>query len=721
MSYQDLEKAIKESGRKYDLGRIRFAYEFAENKHAGQLRHSGEPYIEHPVNVAMLLLELGLDEACICAALLHDVVEDTGTPLSEITTIFGEEIAELVDGVTKLGKIHFSSMEEEQAENLRKMLLAMSKDIRVMLIKLCDRMHNMRTMDSMAPQHQRDKALETMEVYAPIAHRLGMSSFREELEDLALKYLDPAAYEEITTALDEMEKKNGDFIETLSKEIREKLEQNDIKDATIQSRIKSVYGIYRKVFVQNRSLEEIYDIYAIRILVDTVAECYNVLGAVHDLYRPIPNRFKDYISTPKSNMYQSLHTTVIARNTTPFEIQIRTYEMHHAAEFGIAAHWKYKAGLTGRDSMDDRLEWVRQLLEAQKESGDSMDILRSIKSDLLPEEVFVFTPKGDVIDLPAGATVIDFAYAIHSAVGNRMIGAKVNGRIVPINYRVNSSEVIEVLTGSKEKGPSRDWLNIAQTSSARNKIRAWFKKERREENIEEGRQAFEKELRREMIHIPPELEEDFLVELAKRQKMNSPEEMFAEIGYGGLPMNRVMPKVREQYEKIKETKEVDEIEVKDIPISRAKSVDGVIIQGLDNVLVRFSRCCNPLPGDEIVGFVTRGKGVSIHRKDCRNVAIALENPESRARLVETEWDENAKEQFRANIIINCLDRTGLIADVSGKLSSMRIPIYSLTTSVTKDKKHSINMTIGVSGREHLDSVIEKLDKINGVMEILKTK
>ena len=715
MTFEVLKTAIEKSGRPYDLARISRAYQFAKERHEGQFRRSGEPYIEHPINVALLLLELGLDDDCLCAALLHDVVEDTETSLDEVKSFFGPEVAELVDGVTKLGKIHFSSLEEEQAENLRKMLLAMSKDIRVMLIKLCDRMHNMRTMDSMPAQRQRDKSLETMEVYAPIAHRLGMSKFREELEDLALKYLDPDAYNEISRLLEEMTEKNGDFIQTVTAEIREKLEQNGIEKAEIQSRIKSIYGIYRKIYMQDRSIEEIYDIYAIRILVDTIAECYNALGAVHDLYRPIPKRFKDYISTPKSNMYQSLHTTVIAPNATPFEIQIRTFEMHHAAEFGIAAHWKYKAGLSGKDSMDERLEWVRQLLDSQKESGDATDILSSIKSDLLPEEVFVFTPKGDVIDLPAGATVIDFAYAIHSAVGNRMIGAKVNGRIVPINYQVNSSEVIEILTSnSKDKGPSRDWLNIAQTSEAKNKIRSWFKKERKEENIAEGKQQFEKELRKEQIQIPADQVESFMNELVRRQKVNNLDELYAEIGYGGLSMSRIMPKVREMYDKLK--KPATPV-IQEVKISRAKAVDGVIIEGLDSCLIKFSRCCNPLPGDDIVGFVTRGHGVSIHRKDCRNVAIAMESEEGRARLVRTEWDDSANEQFRSTIIINCLDRTGLLADISGKLSNMHIPIYALNTNVSADKRTTITTTIGVSRREHLDSVIEKLKKVRSVLDI----
>ena len=717
ITFEQLRDAAEKMARGYDMGLIRRAYELADEKHNGQHRRSGEPYIMHPLHVALLLVELGLDEQCICAALLHDVVEDTDTPLSFIKEQFGAEVAELVDGVTKLGMIPFSSREEEQAENLRKMLLAMSKDIRVMLIKLCDRLHNMRTLEVMPDAKRRIKARETMEVYAPIAHRLGIASFKDELEDLALRYLDPAGYEEIRTTLAQMERENGAFIETVTAEIREKLAANGIENIEIQARVKSTYGIYRKLVMQNRSMEEIYDIYAIRILVDNVAECYNALGAVHDLYRPIPNRFKDYISTPKQNMYQSLHTTVIARNAVPFEIQIRTFEMHRSAEYGVAAHWKYKVGIRGGDRLDSRLEWVRQLLENQKESGDATDLLRSIKSDLLPEEVFVFTPKGDVVDLPAGATVIDFAYAIHSAVGHRMIGAKVNGRLVPITYKVNSSEVIEVVTGPKDKGPSRDWLNIVTTSEARSKIRAWFKRERRDENIQEGKAMLEKELRREMITLTAEQFTTLVEELVRRQRLNTPEELFAELGYGGLAMSRIMPKVREYHEKIK--KPADEpIITPENRKARTKAVDGVIIEGLDSCLVRFSRCCNPLPGDEIVGFITRGHGVSIHKKNCRNVISAMATEEGRNRLVQTHWDEEIREQFRVTICVLCNDRTGLLADISGKLSSMRIPIYALNTSI-QDGQSSIIMTIGVSGKEHLQVITDKLRKVRGVISITR--
>ena len=541
ITYDKLKTLIADSGRSYDLAVIDKAYALAEKAHRGVARKSGEPYITHPLNVAALLIDLGLDTESIAAALLHDVVEDTEVSLANLKSEFGEEITALVDGVTKLGKITFSTMEEQQAENLRKMLLAMSQDIRVMLIKLCDRLHNMRTMDAMPEQKRRDKALETMEVYAPIAHRLGMNNVQEELEDHSLQYLDPVGYGDITHMLSQ----NGgahQFVQDLADLIRERLSENGIVDAQLSSRIKSVYGIYRKMFIQNKEFAEIYDVYALRIIVENVGECYNALGIIHDMFHPLPNRFKDYISTPKPNGYQSLHTTVLGHQGIPFEVQIRTWEMHHTAEYGVAAHWKYKEGIRGADKLEERLAWVRQLLESQRDSEDAVDLLRNIKSELLPEEVFVFTPRGDVINLPTGATVIDFAYAIHSAVGNRMTGAKVNGRIVPIDHKVVTGEIIEVLTGAKDKGPSRDWLSIVTTSEAKNKIRSWFKKERREENILEGKTALDREMRRNLVTLPEDKYVSFMEDIARRQRMNSAEEMYAAIGYGGLQVSRLMPK-----------------------------------------------------------------------------------------------------------------------------------------------------------------------------------
>ena len=512
-TYEALRHDLIASGRAYDFDMIDRAYQLASAAHATQFRRSGEPYICHPISVAQLLVELGMDSESVAAALMHDVAEDTPVTIDEIRQKFGSEVALLVDGVTKLTQIKFSNVEDRKAENLRKMLLAMSQDVRVMIIKLCDRLHNMRTGDAWPEQKRRDKALETMEVYAPIAHRLGISNIKEELEDRSLQYLDPVGYNMIRSLLN---KHGDDFLNDICATIQEHLEQNGIHGATIRHRVKSIYGIYRKMYMQNKDFEEIYDIYAVRIIIDTVAECYTALGLIHDMYHPLPNRFKDYISTPKPNGYQSLHTTVIGREAIPFEVQIRTREMDRNAEYGIAAHWKYKAGITAAssDRLDERLAWVRQLLESQRSSIDATDLLSDIKSDLLPEEVFAFTPRGDVINLPAGATVIDFAYAIHSAVGNRMIGAKVNNRIVPIDHQVVTGEIIEIITGPENRGPSRDWLNIVKTSEAKNKIRNWFKKERRDENIAEGKDAFEKELRRNLMVIPPEQYDEFMSNLS---------------------------------------------------------------------------------------------------------------------------------------------------------------------------------------------------------------
>ena len=560
---------------------------------------------------------------------MHDVAEDTPVTIDEIRQKFGSEVALLVDGVTKLTQIKFSNVEDRKAENLRKMLLAMSQDVRVMIIKLCDRLHNMRTGDAWPEQKRRDKALETMEVYAPIAHRLGISNIKEELEDRSLQYLDPVGYNMIRSLLN---KHGDDFLNDICATIQEHLEQNGIHGATIRHRVKSIYGIYRKMYMQNKDFEEIYDIYAVRIIIDTVAECYTALGLIHDMYHPLPNRFKDYISTPKPNGYQSLHTTVIGREAIPFEVQIRTREMDRNAEYGIAAHWKYKAGITAAssDRLDERLAWVRQLLESQRSSIDATDLLSDIKSDLLPEEVFAFTPRGDVINLPAGATVIDFAYAIHSAVGNRMIGAKVNNRIVPIDHQVVTGEIIEIITGPENRGPSRDWLNIVKTSEAKNKIRNWFKKERRDENIAEGKDAFEKELRRNLMVIPPEQYDEFMSNLARRNHCNSVDEMYAAIGYGGLQLARILPKLKEEYTRLKAT------EPKPLPtvdIKRVHSSDGVVVEGIDNCPIKFAKCCSPLPGDDIIGFVTRGFGVSIHKRDCTNVQQSVKDPENAARWV----------------------------------------------------------------------------------------
>ena len=716
MTFEDLKKALEESGRGYNMENITAAYNLANEAHADQKRRSGEPYISHPLNVAKLLVELGMDSESVEAGLLHDVVEDTSVDLSTIESKFGPGVMRLVDGVTKLTKMQFSSVEEQRAESIRKMLLAMSQDVRVMIIKLCDRLHNMRTGDAWPEQKRRDKALETMEVYAPIAHRLGISNIKEELEDRSLQFLDPVGYAEIRSLLDQ---KNGEeFLKNISAVIQKHLEENGIHDAYMKSRVKSVYGIYRKTFVQNRSFDEIYDIYAVRIILDTVAECYNALGVIHDMFHPIPNRFKDYISTPKPNMYQSLHTTVIGHEGIPFEVQIRTKEMDQMAEYGVAAHWKYKEGIQGKNPLEERLAWVRQLLESQRDSADAGDLLRDIKSDLLPEEVFAFTPKGDVINLPAGASVIDFAYAIHSAVGNRMVGAKVNSHIVPIDHKVVTGEIIEILTGPADKGPSRDWLKLAATSQAKNKIRAWFKKERREENIQQGKEAFEREMRRNFINLPPEKLEGFVTELARRNRMNTPDEMYAAIGYGGLQMSRVSAKMKEEYAKL-QAAEPKPVSIEEVPVKRHHSSEGVIVEGIDNCPVKFAKCCSPLPGDEIVGFITRGFGVSIHKRDCANVQASMKDPENAKRWVKASWEDSVQEQFNATLEITALNRDGLLGDITLAFSDMRVPIYAMNARQVENHKAVMNITFGTANTEHLNNVIARLRRIRDVISVTR--
>ncbi len=714
ITYEELKQALVESGRPYDFDMIDRAYALAEQAHSTQRRRSGEPYICHPLSVAQILIELGMDSESIAAALMHDVAEDTDVTIDDIRAKFGPEVALLVDGVTKLTQIKFSNVEDRQAENLRKMLLAMSQDVRVMIIKLCDRLHNMRTGDAWPEQKRRDKALETMEVYAPIAHRLGISNIKEELEDRSLQYLDPIGYKNIRELLDEH---GDDFLHDVCNTISAHLTENGIDNAKIKYRVKSVYGIYRKMYMQNKEFEEIYDIYAVRIILDSVAECYTALGLIHDMYHPLPNRFKDYISTPKPNGYQSLHTTVIGHEALPFEVQIRTWSMDRQAEYGIAAHWKYKEGITAsNDKLEERLAWVRQLLESQRSSADATDLLSDIKSDLLPEEVFAFTPRGDVINLPTGATVIDFAYAIHSAVGNRMVGAKVNNRIVPIDHQVVTGEIIEIITGPENRGPSRDWLNIVKTSEAKNKIRNWFKKERREENIAQGKDALEKELRRNMMTIPPELYDEFMSNLARRNRCNSVEEMYAAIGYGGLQLSRMLTKIKDEYARLK----ASEPKPVTLDIKRVHSSEGVVVEGIDNCPIKFAKCCSPLPGDEIIGFVTRGFGVSIHKKDCKNVHESMRHPENTDRWVRAYWDTAAKEQYSATLELTCMDRDNLVSDIALALSDMRVPIYSLTARAAEQGRAHMSMTIGIMNTEHLNNVVAKLKKVKDVVSVLRT-
>lgn len=718
-TYEELLQLMKASEQSFDLDLIDRAYRLAESSHIEQKRLSGQPYIVHPVSVAYILVELGMDSESVAAGLLHDVVEDTSVSLEQIQKQFGKDIAGLIDGVTKLGRIPYSSREEQQAENIRKMLIAMAKDIRVIIIKLADRLHNMRTLEYMTPQKQRDKALENMEVYAPIAHRLGIRAIKEELEDLSLRYLDPIAYQEIEDTLELRKKDRDEFIASTKALVFERVSQI-IPNVYLQARVKSVHGIYRKVFMQGRSMEEIYDIYAVRVIVDTVNDCYNVLGIIHDMFHPIPNRFKDYISTPKPNMYQSLHSTVLGKEGIPFEVQIRTWEMHHTAEYGIAAHWKYKLGLTKGDSLENRLAWIRQMLENQKDSEDATDIIRNIKSDLVPEEVFVFTPKGEVISLPLGSTVIDFAYAIHSAVGNRMIGAKVDRRIVPIEYQVKNGEIIEILT-TKEAGhgPSRDWLKIVKTSEARNKIRQWFKKERREENILEGRAEVERELKRNGIVLSDEELKDFLFSIGKKISCSTVDDVYAAIGYGGVQLWKSIPRLREEYMKNKKALQAAP-ERKHPQSSMKRAAGGVLIEGMDNCLIKFSRCCGPLPGDEIIGFITRGFGVSIHKRSCPNVPSDLTQAPEPERWVRAYWQGEVKEEFKSTLEIIAEARPGLLADLTQQMFTLRLFIHSLNSRETKDGKSIISATITVNGIDHLTGVIGKLNTIEGIISIRRS-
>ena len=716
ITYDKLTEAIRASGRAYNTDMIEKAYRMANDAHKDARRRSGEPYICHPLAVARLVLDLGMDTESIAAALLHDVVEDTPITIDEVKSAFGAEVALLVDGVTKLTKIQFSSIEEQQAENLRKMLLAMSQDVRVMIIKLCDRLHNMRTGDAWPEQKRRDKARETMEVYAPIANRLGILNIKEELEDRSLHYLDPVGYEEISKLLSE--RSGEEFLAGVSALIEKRLEESGIHGAAMKRRVKSIYGIYRKMFVQNKAFDEIYDVYAVRIILDTITECYSALGLIHDMYHPLPNRFKDYISTPKPNGYQSLHTTVIGHEGIPFEVQIRTRQMDEQAEYGVAAHWKYKEGLGGHDKLDERLAWVRQLLENQRVSEDSGNLLHDLKSDLLPEEVFAFTPKGDVINLPAGATCIDFAYAIHSAVGNRMVGCKVNNRMVPIDHVVATGEIIEVILGPADKGPSRDWLKIVKTSEAKSKIRNWFKKMRRDENIAEGRDALAKELRREGIAIPDDKLDEFVGGCCRRMRQNSAEDLYAAIGYGGITIANCMPKFKEEYQKLKAA-EAPAPELPKVDLRKVHSTDGVVVEGFDNTPIKFAKCCNPLPGDPIVGFITRGFGVSIHKANCANAVSSMKDPSNAPRWVKAYWADSVKESYKAGVEILALDRNDLLKDVLNALSDMRVPIYNMNARQV-DNYGIVNLTIGINNTEHVDRVVARLGKIRDVLKVTRS-
>lgn len=716
-----LIQKILDDEKQYDLSKIISAYEFAAKAHANQVRSSGEPYITHPLAVSFILLELGMDTDTICAAMLHDVVEDTDVTLEEVKKGFGQDVAMLVDGVTKLGKIPLFTKEEQQAENVRKILLAMSQDIRVIIIKLCDRLHNMRTLHFRPAHKQRNTALETMNIYAPIAHRLGMRTIKEEIEDLAFRYLDPFAYGEIEHMMSLRSDKREAFIESIKKQIGERFAEEDFaKPPQIDGRVKSVYGIYKKSFIHNKGIDEIYDIYAVRIIVDTVPECYNSLGIIHDMFKPIPNRFKDYIATPKSNMYQSLHTTVIGREGVPFEVQIRTWDMHHTAEFGIAAHWKYKEGISGKDRLENRLAWIRHIIEAQQETDDVEEIVRTIKSDLAPDETFAFTPKGDMITLPSGATIIDFAYAIHTEVGNKMKGAKVDGKLVSLDYQLTTGEIVEILTSKDpDHGPNRAWLDICKTNEAKSKIRSWFKKERREENIVKGKEELEREFKRNFIRVPDEDLPFFLSDDMKRHNCTTLEDFYAAIGYGGVILSRMMQRLKDKYVKFYERNEAS---VK--TFTPKKNTGGIVVDGQENVLVKLAQCCGPLPGDDIIGFVTRGHGISIHKKDCVNYVNAVKSGSEPERWLEAHWEEgsaaNSSPIYKVTLDIVASESIQVLAEVSKALAEQHIPVTGISVKELKNGNSSLFVTITTAGITQLNTITAKLKKLQNVISVERT-
>ena len=723
--YLALEDKIRESCHGMDLGRIRAAYEMARVAHSGQLRRDGSPYVTHCIAAADIAVDMGLDEDSIISALLHDVIEDTNLTHSDIAHQFGEAVADIVEGVTKLTRVQYTSKEDEQMENLRKMLIAMAKDIRVILIKIADRLHNMRTMAYQTADKQRAKSLETMEIYAPIAHRLGMQRSKWELEDLSLQYLDPTGYKEITASLDAKMDDLEKFMDSMKEKIQTRLRSEGV-EATIYCRIKHVYSIYRKMYAQKLDINGIFDLCAFRVIVDTIPDCYNVLGIIHDMFKPVPGRFKDYISTPKPNMYQSVHTTVIGTEGIPFEVQIRTWDMHHTAEYGVAAHWKYK--MDGGESAlrsgdEDKFAWVRRLLESQQES-DAQDFFHNLKIDMFADEVFVFSPKGDVINLPAGATPIDFAYNIHSDVGNHMVGARVNGRIVTFDYMLQNGDIVEIRTSKSAPGPSRDWLNIARSGSARTKIKQWFKKERREENVIRGREMLEDELRHN--GCSPELltDEELVAPILKRLSFTALDDLYAAVGYGGITATRVANRLRDEsnkpdrktaLEKVSEAAERRELQSK----KEGKAVHGILVEDLSNCLVKFSRCCTPVPGDDIVGFITRGQGVSLHRRDCKNCQSLMSQSENEGRWVKVSWASSITDSYVTTIAIVSKDRSGLVMDIATVLNTLNAKVRSLSARDTGGGGALTSVSLEVKSEKELKYIMTRLSSIPGVSSVTR--
>ena len=716
---------LQTSGKSYDLEKIQKAYEYADKLHEGQFRNSGDPYISHPIAVAEIVASLGLDTDSICAAFLHDTVEDCPdkTNLDILRSLFGESVAMLVDGLTKLENINIQDKEEAQMENIRKMLLAMSKDIRVIFIKLCDRLHNMRTLSAKPEHKRRTTALETMNVYAPLAHRLGIQRIKQELENLALGYLDPIGYAEVNADIEQKYGQNRDFLESVRKYITEKLEEYNIR-FTLEGRVKTVYSIYRKMFYQNKSFDEVYDFYALRIIVDNELECYTALGVIHELFKSVPGRFKDYISTPKPNMYQSLHTTVIGRAGVPFEVQIRTWDMHHIAEYGVAAHWKYKSGEQSKEEIDRKLSWISRLIDTEDDAEDPDEFMHALKIDLFHDETFVFTPKGDVVSLPQGSTLIDFAYSIHSGVGNKMVGAKINGMIAPIDRIPQTGDIVEILTSATSKGPSRDWLKIVRTSEARSKIRQWFKKEKRSENIQVGRSEVMKEITRYGHQLTDTEKAEIALSVARRIGMQELDDMYNTIGYGGMPLSKIAAKLRDEYDRY--VKQIEASRPTVVEVSQVKTetrrhthTGGIIIDGEVGCAVKFAKCCNPLPGDDVIGFVTKGYGVSVHKKDCPNVLSSMKNEENRTRWKHAEWDLDSdaasnKAVFESAIQIIAENHITLLAEITTALAEMKVSLLSIHTQKRSETTMLIHLTVGCKNVDHFNSILSRLRVIRNV-------
>jgi len=712
MEIEILLKKIRSDMDDPDLDIVKKAYEIANEAHEGQYRVSGEPYVEHPINVAYILADLGLDIISISAALLHDVVEDTKFTREDIEEMFGDEVALLVDGVTKLTKLDFKSKEEHQAESLRKMFLAMAKDIRVVLIKLADRLHNMRTLEHLGREKQIFKSEETIEIYAPLAHRLGMSRMKSELEDLSFYFLQPDVYEELKKKLKENRSSRNRNIQNAITTLRENIEDQKL-DAEIYGRSKHLYSIYQKMQRKEVDFSEIYDLTAVRVLVDSVRECYQVLGVVHEIWKPMPGRFKDYIAMPKSNMYQSLHTTVIGPSGDPLEVQIRTHEMHKTAEYGIAAHWRYKEGKTDKDDYEEKLSWLRQLLEWQKDLQEPQEFMKALKIDLFQDEVFVFTPKGDVMSLPRGGTPIDFAYHIHTEVGHNCVGAKVNGKIVPLEYELNNGDIVNIITSKKSTGPSRDWLKYVKTSTARSKIKRWFKKQQRDEIIRRGKELLNREFERQHIDLSGKDKDEELQRIAEELGENNRENLLESIGYNNISVKQVINKL--------DIEEEEEVSLEDLQTAPStKSSDkGVKVKGVDNLKVRTAKCCNPVPGDKIVGYITRGRGISIHRKGCPNLKSLMENEEER--IIDVEWDQKRSESYVVDLNIEAVDKSALLNDITRLIKNEQIKLLSVNARADKYGKAYIKLSVELSSIEHMKDIMNKIKEISGVLSVQRAK